>query len=33
MPRALAIRDHVLALVREHSSLEDKDSTMRLMVL
>lgn len=31
--RALAIRDHVLPLVREHGSLEDKDSAMRLIVL
>jgi hypothetical protein len=31
--RALAIRDHILPLVREHGSLEDKDSTMRVMVL
>ncbi len=34
--RALAIRDHVLPLVREHGmiqDLEDKDSTLRLLVL
>ena len=34
--RALAIRDHVLPLVREHGTLEDlegKDSTLRLIVL
>lgn len=34
--RALAIRDHVLPLVRAHGTLEDlegKDSTLRLLVL
>jgi hypothetical protein len=31
--RALAIRDHLLPLVREHGSLDGNDSTMRLMVL
>ncbi len=31
--RALAIRDHVLPIVREHGRLEGDDSTMRLMVL
>ena len=34
--RALAIRDHVLPLVREHGRLEDldnKNSTLRLIVL
>lgn len=31
--RALAIRDHVLPLVREHGRLESNDSTMRLVVL
>ena len=34
--RALAIRDHILPLVREHGTLEDlegKDSTLRLIVL